>query len=132
MNSSSANSCPNGWTGFCNYCYRVFGTVTSWDDAQSYCENLGSGLVTIDSREENELVRSLLDSEPSLTRIWIGLRQRLYWYDSSEPSYTNWGSGEPNGQGSEPCGSLNKDGYWNDVPCQSVSTIGIGCKMPAT
>ena len=103
----------------------------SWIEAQAYCESWDANLVKINNAEENNFVMNLIN-EASLKMVWIGLKAALYWYDSSDPVYTNWASGEPNGQAREPCGSMygtyDATGFWNDVPCSGVSDIGLVCK----
>ena len=143
FNSFSGTSCLNGWTLFNNYCYLVSSAVTSWDQAQKYCEYLGAELVKIRGAEENDFVLDLSKQEPSVTLVWIGLKwytgKDFYWSDSSVPDYTNWAPGEPNGEVKEPCASMytgqNKKnfpiaaaGYWNDIQCDGVSHIGSICK----
>ena len=102
FNSFSGTSCPNGWTLFNNYCYLVSSAVTSWDQAQKYCEYLGAELVKIRGAEENDFVLDLSKQATSVTKVWIGLQwytgDDFYWYDYSVPDYTNWAPDQPNGE----------------------------------
>lgn len=135
---SAESSCDRGWTFFedTRHCYVVSGHVKSWDEAQAHCELLNekAHLVTIESDAENEFVLDLvkLIGRP---KAWIGMKAALGWYDSSHVSYTNWASGEPEGQATNPCvwmyGEEEPQGFWKTDKCEVESDIGIVCKMPS-
>ncbi len=114
-----------------------------WDTAKQYCRSLGDGvdLVKINNDEENNFVLQLVrDKAPSMLKVYIGLHwdyntQSWAWsVDNSNPVYTNWSRGEPNGYANEPCGEMytnhSADGYWNDVPCDASN--GFVCKKLAS
>ena len=65
--------CSSGWAWDDHSCY-LFGTDTrSWSDAQSYCEDLGADLVTIESDREFEFLVNYYRYRYSSRRFWIGL-----------------------------------------------------------
>ena len=55
------------------------------------------------------------------------------WADGATSTYTNWGSGEPNGGGDENCAQLNwplGSGEWNDADCYATETHqGYACAL---
>ncbi|KAL9959773.1 hypothetical protein ACROYT_G033128 [Oculina patagonica] len=140
----ASGTCPSGWLQFQAYCYRVYSFSRNGPSAKQYCRSIGNGvqLVKINSVEENEFVLQLVSERaPSLHGVWIGLvwhvnTQKWAWSDNSDPVYTNWKTGEPNGNANEPCGHmiLNSNspvnGYWNDLSC--LNRMGYVCKKLAS
>uniref|UniRef100_A0A671K1W1 C-type lectin domain-containing protein n=1 Tax=Sinocyclocheilus anshuiensis TaxID=1608454 RepID=A0A671K1W1_9TELE len=101
----------------------------SWEEALDYCNSNFSGLLRIESEDdqmetERELKRQNI-SEP----VWVGLRQsRLFgfwiWYNGLRVGpWTNWKEGSPpEHQMSQHCGALEKvNGQykWCDKDCRS-------------
>ena len=86
---------------------------------------LGSLLVTIQSKEENDFVRSLIPHSPSNDNdIWIALNDvavegSWVWEDGvALGAYNSWNSDEPNGGNNENCVEMyDESGKWNDMPC---------------
>ncbi|XP_052062584.1 macrophage mannose receptor 1-like [Mytilus californianus] len=112
---------------FNSKCYRFFKTKKTWSQAKATCETYGRtyGLVTIQSELEQMFITTMLIN--SLEMVWIGMTdehtfRKYYWDDSSQVSYTNWNSKEPNGY-NEHCVDLfvikEKFGEWNDERCSS-------------
>ncbi|XP_016371939.1 lymphocyte antigen 75-like [Sinocyclocheilus rhinocerous] len=114
-------------------CYKSFIHVSpgemSWEEALDYCNSNFSGLLRIESEDdqmetERELKRQNI-SEP----LWVGLRQsRLFgfwiWYNGLRVGpWTNWKEGSPpEHQISQHCGALEKvNGQykWCDKDCRS-------------
>ncbi|XP_052439414.1 C-type lectin lectoxin-Lio2 isoform X5 [Carassius gibelio] len=114
-------------------CYKSFIHVSSyqmsWEEALDYCSSNFSGLLRIESEDdqietERELKRQNI-SEP----VWVGLRQsRLFgfwiWYNGlSVGNWTNWKEGSPpEHQVSQHCGALEKvkgQYKWCDKNCRS-------------
>ncbi len=89
----------------------------SWSDARAACEALGARLVTISSRDEDDVVRALPGGDK-----WIGLSRGattlspFRGVDGSEISYDGFRSGEPNGSGR--CARMT-DGGWADWDCDA-------------
>jgi surface protein len=104
--------------------YYYPGNEMVWSEAQTYAEQYGGNLVSINSQEENDFITSKTNG-----KIWIGLTDSdeegvWKWSDDSEYDFSNWKSGEPNNSGNGiPCRPYGEDyveidntGYWNDAP----------------
>ncbi|KAI4894690.1 hypothetical protein NFI96_031585 [Prochilodus magdalenae] len=100
----------------------------TWFEAQSYCRQTYTDLVTINTTEEMKSLNARLkDKVTSL--FWIGLIRgstgKWLWSLANGSSYSelaaylNWRGGEPNNLGqNEYCvGMFIKDGTWFDVSC---------------
>ncbi|XP_051985426.1 C-type lectin BfL-2-like [Xyrauchen texanus] len=99
----------------------------SWSDAQTYCRQHYTDLVTI-----NELtdVADVLKTVPKDTggNIWIGLYRTSgsapwIWSDQSNSTYRSWGPGQPNNYGGQQfCTATTISGSWNDIECAAKFT----------
>jgi len=103
----------------------------SYEDAKTYCEQLGATLVSIHSKEEqNFMEHYLLDREYS--GIWIGAQRegnedKYRWSDDhSELNYTNWAEGSPSNQ-KDLCAEFSTSdklaGKWTEVDCKKKNPI---------
>lgn len=100
---------------FCN-----IETITTWEEAEAYCESLGGHLAIITSEEENEFLYQLMLDE-GYNSAYFGLIDSYeegswVWVDGTLPSYTNWHLDEPSAT-YEHYGMfyyLFTDGTWND------------------
>ncbi|XP_015256793.1 PREDICTED: macrophage mannose receptor 1-like [Cyprinodon variegatus] len=105
--------------------YFVYEQKT-WQEAQRYCRETYTDLVTIKNME----ILKILETKANATKMptWIGLYENLNtwrWsfsntsvYQPGEEMYRNWASGAPNNSdGRESCATINDDGLWDDVPC---------------
>ena len=110
-------------TGDSDYYYYP-GNEMVWSEAQTYAEQYGGNLVSINSQEENDFITSKTN-----WKVWIGLTDSdvegiWKWSDGSDYDFSNWKSGEPNNSGNGiPCRPFGEDyveidntGYWNDTP----------------
>ena len=103
----------------------------TWSEANEACKNMGTKLVEIDSRAENNgIVREIRKMGYKERHFWMGLtdlRKEGVWRLEStgrKPSYTNWAAGEPNDHGGEDCAHLRIEPgtnivAWNDHECNS-------------
>ena len=115
---------PNDAVVFNNHSYYVYDldSVTTWEEAEEYCESLGGHLATITSTEEDDFLFDYVSnlgygsvlfglSDANQEGLWV-------WVTGEEVAYENWASGEPNNQGGyEHFGQYyekNTDGSWND------------------
>jgi hypothetical protein len=107
----------------------------TWTEARDWCATRGYALATIGDATENVWLDNELDGIDRNTEYWIGANDRtteMSWRwvsDGSAATYTNWGSGEPNNDGSfgaeEDCaeiqpsnsGASGTAGSWNDAAC---------------
>lgn len=134
-NSLSDEGCDSDWSPFENHCYLVGPTAKTWQDAQDYCASWGANLVKIESDGETDFVVHKLGLI-GRKKAWIGMKAALDWYDHSNPDYQNWGSGEPDGQATNPCvwmygNDKPYSGLWNADTCDSDSDIGVVCEKQA-
>lgn len=122
---SFKGSCPSSFSkkrdSNGNYhCLKLVKSSKSWDNANSYCRNLGGSLAVPRDSAKNQAMKSLL---PSHYRIWVGLNDKHRegsWKDMNGNSigYSNWQRGEPNNyRGGEDCLQLRGNGKWNDDKC---------------
>ena len=87
--------CPKTFTLFptTSKCYKFFNEKKSWDEASSYCKNIGGNLPSVLDEETNNFI-SILSSEAG---TWLGGNKSSnglwYWTDGSEWDYQNWFDG---------------------------------------
>ncbi|KAK2830900.1 hypothetical protein Q5P01_018831 [Channa striata] len=92
--------CPKGWTRFGCSCYFKSSEKNKWSESRSNCQEKGSDLVMINSREEQEFLADLNKNEES----WIGLRTtenkqtstgfQWEWVDESPLTEPFWATAE--------------------------------------
>uniref|UniRef100_A0A8C1AEP8 C-type lectin domain-containing protein n=1 Tax=Cyprinus carpio carpio TaxID=630221 RepID=A0A8C1AEP8_CYPCA len=89
----------------------------TWTEAQSYCREHHTDLVSIRNEIENYRVQSLISHYYT---VWIGLYRTRSWSDQSNSSFSNWRTGQPDNAGnSEYCTavSFSDSGNWTDENC---------------
>uniref|UniRef100_A0A3B3XKI5 C-type lectin domain-containing protein n=1 Tax=Poecilia mexicana TaxID=48701 RepID=A0A3B3XKI5_9TELE len=87
---ASCLTCEAGWEPHGGNCYYFSTSKSSWTDSRRSCTDLGSDLVKIDSREEQ-------DNED---RFWIGLTDskeegKWLWVDGSALDQSFWNQTQP-------------------------------------
>lgn len=102
--------------------YYIYDLNYGWDEAKAYCESLGGYLATITSQEENDAVFEYMNDQ-GYKSAYFGYTDEdtegiWKWVTGETSSYSNWSSGEPNGE------NPNEDyamfyykyttGKWND------------------
>ncbi|XP_002738007.2 perlucin-like protein [Saccoglossus kowalevskii] len=92
--------CPRGWTEWQDHCYYCFLEPKTWEDADTICKNYNGYLASIHSRQENDKINEVC---ASLFDLWIGYNDKGWegiwtWSDSTAVEYTNWESGQPDGE----------------------------------
>ncbi|XP_073485831.1 macrophage mannose receptor 1-like [Aquarana catesbeiana] len=126
--------CPAEWktSSTLSSCYKYYKSRTddekkTWMESRDFCRAIGGDLLSLNSKDEELVVSSMLSSANIYRNIfWMGLMssdpiEGFQWSDGSAVIYENWGYGEPNNhQGVELCGELSSDYRlsWNDRHCE--------------
>ncbi|XP_058864789.1 C-type mannose receptor 2-like [Acipenser ruthenus] len=108
------------YTETCNITerYTLIEELKTWTEAQQYCREHHTDLVSIKSDSENEDLVKKAQGKP----FWIGLFNNLWKWSHQGDNYTfhNWNTGEPDDyQDKEKCVVMLKDGKWADTDCKS-------------
>ncbi|KAL5009101.1 hypothetical protein ScPMuIL_014682 [Solemya velum] len=133
-----AADCDSGWEAYGHSCYKFQRRETNFENAKTRCEAKGAHLVRIEDANENDWIRSQIDTIGA--NWWIGLNDKetegtFVWNDcpGQQTHFTNWMSGEPNqhdGNQEDCVQIIHSSGEWNDVPCSK--TIKFICEKPTT
>ncbi|XP_078363660.1 CD209 antigen-like [Oculina patagonica] len=120
-----------------NNCYTFHDVASTWDEAREACRKIGAHLVTMETTEEWNKVKSFIaekvQESKSYTHWYIGLRKEgetWKWTEAGPPGVvvatddSRWQRGEPSARGPEPedCGEINSNyqnqlGHFNNVEC---------------
>lgn len=120
-----SSSIPIDAVSFNGHYYYVYelDTVTTWEEAKQYCEEQGGYLAAITSAEENDFVYSCMKNSFGYESAYFGFTDReeegtWVWENGEVSTYTNWHSGEPNGENPKEDFAMYyykySDGTWND------------------
>ncbi len=99
--------------------YVLVNQYRNWTDAQSYCREYHTDLVSI--RNETEIFE--LQTLFPYYYFWIGLYRSRSWSDQSNSSFSNWRTGQPDNAGNtEYCTavSFRDSGSWTDENCNTA------------
>ncbi|KAK2913214.1 hypothetical protein Q8A67_001613 [Cirrhinus molitorella] len=87
----------------------------NWSDAQTFCRQKHTDLVSIRNQDENQQVRDLV---PLGTLVFIGLFKDYFrWSDNSWSSFRSWSVGEPDDSGACVEQRLSDINTWADQNC---------------
>ena len=67
------SACQQGWIGNGKSCYKLFTSSKTWENAKEECEKWHAGLVKVESREENDFIKTKLLPTDKKENCWIGL-----------------------------------------------------------
>ncbi len=111
--------------------YHFVNQKMNWTEAQRYCREKHTDLVTINDIQEQNDINQLINSTSD--HVWIGLKDTWIWslsdpdfYRRDESQYRNWGSSQPEGDGDcvfMDCGengANGKKGHWHDEDCSKI------------
>ncbi|KAK7131338.1 hypothetical protein R3I94_016467 [Phoxinus phoxinus] len=87
----------------------------TWPEAQSYCREHHTDLISIRNETENQKIQYLLRNH--YNNVWIGLYRTRSWSDQSNSSFSNWTTGQPDTAGSCTVVSFSDSGKWTDENC---------------
>ncbi|KAJ8336538.1 hypothetical protein SKAU_G00377580 [Synaphobranchus kaupii] len=90
--------------------YILITEEKNWTEAQSYCRQNHTDLVSVRNRTENEKVREELTNQT--VNWWIGLYKNWKWSDESKSSYRKW--------------EMTSDEMNDDKNCTVVSVVSPG------
>lgn len=102
-----------------HYYYLYNKVANSYADAESFCENRGGYLASINDAAENTALFNYIKSL-GYSSVYFGLSDKdeegnWTWANGDPVKYLNWKSSEPNGGKSENYGMFYfSDGTWND------------------
>ncbi|NXJ96507.1 CLC4E protein, partial [Corythaixoides concolor] len=120
--------CPKGWKQYQKSCYYISADTMSWLESKQNCSGMGSHLVVINSKAEQEFLTKDLKKFQKGANYYIGLMAQevgqWQWLDRTplNESAAFWRTGEPSNVTAEPCVVIHRisDPYnWNDVPCNN-------------
>ncbi len=103
--------------------YHFVNQKKNWTEAQRYCREKHTDLVTINDIQEQNDINQVINSVSD--HVWIGLKDTWIWslsdpdfYRRDESQYRNWEQSpkQPSGEGD--CVYM-KDGRWHDIKCNS-------------
>ncbi|XP_016348347.1 macrophage mannose receptor 1-like [Sinocyclocheilus anshuiensis] len=100
-----------------NQKYVFVNEPKSWRDAQTYCRQHHTELVSVRNEEENRQIRQLI---PAGHFAYIGLFKDDYiWSDNSTSSFRNWDPDQPDESGECVAQQLRDSRLWDDQTCSA-------------
>ncbi|GMV41342.1 MAG: hypothetical protein AMXMBFR64_30580 [Myxococcales bacterium] len=102
--------------------YLVCTTPRSWQAGREHCQALGADLVSIETVQERDWLRTNAPGVASNSH-WIGLSDLategvFVWVNGTTPGFWGFAGGEPNDWGgNEDCTEMYANGAWNDLDC---------------
>ncbi|MGH0156410.1 UNVERIFIED_CONTAM: hypothetical protein FKN15_031403 [Acipenser sinensis] len=102
--------------------YTLIEVRKTWTEAQQYCREHHTDLVSIKNASENEEIVKKAQGKP----FWIGLFNEPWKWSHQGDNYTfhTWSKWEPdNLGGDENCVMMSKTGGWTDTGCNSQKSF---------
>ena len=137
MASSVTENIPEDALSYNGHHYYVYSAedvnVTSWDEAEAYCEKLGGHLATLTTDDENTAVYNYMVKQ-GYTSAYIGLSEdeteRWSWVTGETSDYYNWAYFEPSNEGGDEDYAMfyykYDNGQWNDGDFHSLDGGTVG------
>ncbi|KAM7065503.1 C-type lectin domain family 4 member E-like [Acridotheres tristis] len=117
--------CPEGWRRFQRSCYFLSLDMMNWAESEQNCTGMGSHLVVINSKAEQEFLSEQIKQPPERDNFYIGLFEekegQWHWVDRTPFDVTAafWRKGEPNNENGENCTVMHvptqAPNNWNDI-----------------
>ncbi|PKU38887.1 c-type lectin domain family 4 member a [Limosa lapponica baueri] len=129
--------CPKGWKLFQKSCYYRSDDMMPWTESVQNCTGMGSQLVVINSKEEQEFLSKMLQQPSNPVNFYIGLYAQKVgqwqWVDQTPLNETAafWREDEPSNVDIEKCTvihTISEIHNWNDARCESHYRI---CEVAA-
>ena len=127
------SACQQDWICNGTSCYKlVTSPKLSWEKAKEKCEKCQARLVKIESREENDFIKTKLLPTKNNGSYWIGLSYSAnesdwMWTDGTKldsDGYKNWEPNQPDNKNNEDCVVIriktshpHHYGKWHDRSC---------------
>ncbi|XP_058871701.1 macrophage mannose receptor 1-like [Acipenser ruthenus] len=102
--------------------YTLIEELKTWTEAQQYCREHHTDLVSIKNASENEDLVKKAQGKP----FWIGLFNEPWKWSHQGDNYTfhTWNYGEPNNRGGDQnCVMMSKTGEWFDYGCNNQKSF---------
>ncbi len=103
--------------------YHFVNQNKNWTEAQRYCREKHTDLVTINDIQEQNDINQVINSTSG--HVWIGLKDTWIWslsdpdfYRRDESQNRNWGQSQPSGDGDCVYMEHDDDGRWHDINCE--------------
>uniref|UniRef100_A0A8C8RN29 C-type lectin domain-containing protein n=1 Tax=Pelusios castaneus TaxID=367368 RepID=A0A8C8RN29_9SAUR len=118
--------CQRGWKRHGFYCYLVGPTFVTFSEANKTCEGSGGYLATVEDRNEEAYLISLVGPRPE-KYFWIGLSDveeqgTFKWTNSEAVLYTHWNSAMPGRKsGCVAMETGNAAGSWDVLDCEKTA-----------
>ena len=84
------SACQQGWIGNGKSCYKLFTSSKTWENAKEECEKWHAGLVKVESREENDFIKTKLLPTDKKEKYWIGLSDLTMKMTGSGRTELDW------------------------------------------
>uniref|UniRef100_A0A8C1LMD4 C-type lectin domain-containing protein n=1 Tax=Cyprinus carpio TaxID=7962 RepID=A0A8C1LMD4_CYPCA len=96
--------------------YVLFSQGKSWSNAQTFCRQTHTDLVSVRNLDEDQQLQNLV-----LQNLGQNSGQRiLVWTDNSSSMTRHWSIGEPDGSGACVVHSLSGSNKWADENCDQT------------
>ncbi|XP_053272620.1 macrophage mannose receptor 1 [Pleuronectes platessa] len=103
--------------------YHFVSDAMNWTEAQSYCREKYTDLVTIENTEEMKKLYDTVSAAGHSSKVWIGLYSHIDWkwsdgFNQSGAEYRNWSESAPNYKdANQLCVNFKGNGKWHDYRC---------------
>ncbi|XP_068002470.1 macrophage mannose receptor 1-like [Melanerpes formicivorus] len=126
--------CQKGWSRYGSHCYLVGSALLTFSEAKKTCEGSQAYLATVESRNEQAFLISLVGLRPE-EYFWIGLSATeeggsFRWSSGGTALFTHWSKAMPGKE--QGCVAMRTGpaaGLWDVISCEK--TANYLCKQQA-